>query len=58
MTRNSIALARLRRSYVWSAVARNLLLLPLYVFVKGQAARTGLKAVREGLTMSLDGKAR
>jgi GT2 family glycosyltransferase len=58
MTRNSIALARLRRSYVWSAVARNLLLLPLYVLVKGQAAGTGLRAVRDGLTMSLDVRVR
>ena len=58
MTRNSIALARLRRSFVWSAVARNLFLLPLYVFVKGQAPRTGLRAVRDGLSMSFDGRDR
>ena len=58
MTRNSIALARLRRSFVWSAVGRNLLLLPLYVLFKGQAPGTGLRAVRDGLSMPFDGSDR
>lgn len=58
MTRNSIALARLRCCYVGRAVARNLLLLPLYMLLKGQRASTGLKAVWDGLSMSLEREGR
>jgi GT2 family glycosyltransferase len=55
MTRNSIALARLRRRYVARSVAKSMLLLPLYMLLKGQKASTGLRAVRDGLRMSLTG---
>ena len=54
MTRNSIALARLRCCYVRMTVARNLLLLPLYMLLKGQRTSIGVKAIWDGLSMSLE----
>jgi GT2 family glycosyltransferase len=56
MTRNSIVLARLRHSFVWRAVARNLLLLRVYMVVKRQPLRIGITAVRDGLRLPLDGR--
>jgi hypothetical protein len=58
MTRNSIVLARLRHSHVWSAVARNLVLLPLYVLFKHQRLSTSLRAVWDGLSRPLERKER